>query len=117
MDLSPYPAPHPASPLSKHLNRLLPPNDSIINFFNSLFQETGEKITNELSTNAKIIFGYILKSVQHLLSKRKDYAPDRIVAQITLLQNCIKCVHVVHNIGELLGYGVGFALTQLVYED
>ena len=26
LDLSNYPAPHPASPLSKHLNKLLPPN-------------------------------------------------------------------------------------------
>ena len=38
LDLSNYPAPHPASPLSKHLNKLLPPNESIINFFNTLFQ-------------------------------------------------------------------------------
>ena len=46
LDLSIYPAPHPASPLSKHLNKLLPPNESIINFFNTLFQESGEKIAN-----------------------------------------------------------------------
>lgn len=38
LDLSIFPAPHPASPLSKHLNKLLPPNESIINFFNTLFQ-------------------------------------------------------------------------------
>ena len=38
LDLSLYPAPHPASPLSKHLHKLTPPNDSIINFFNTLFQ-------------------------------------------------------------------------------
>ena len=38
LDLSIYPSPHPASPLSKHLNKLLPPNESIINFFNTLFQ-------------------------------------------------------------------------------
>lgn len=38
MNLSEYPAPHPASPLSKHLNKLLPPNDNIITFFNTLFQ-------------------------------------------------------------------------------
>jgi hypothetical protein len=55
--------------------------------------------------------------VQELISNRRDYPPDRIVAQITLLQNCIKCNHVVKNIGELLGYGTGFALSQLVYED
>jgi len=41
LDLMSYPAPHPASPLSKHLNKLLPPNESIINFFNTLFQESG----------------------------------------------------------------------------
>lgn len=46
LDLSIYPAPHPASPLSKHLNKLLPPNESIINFFNTLFQESGQKIAN-----------------------------------------------------------------------
>jgi hypothetical protein len=40
LDLASYPAPHPASPLSKHLNKLLPPNESIINFFNTLFQES-----------------------------------------------------------------------------
>ena len=105
LDLSCFPAPHPASPLSKHLNKLLPPNESIINFFNTLFQETGEKIANELATNAKIIFGSILKSVQELISVRKDYTPERIVAQISLLQSCIKCTHVMKNIGELLGYG------------
>ncbi len=55
--------------------------------------------------------------MQELISNRRDYTPDRIVAQITLLQNCIKCNHVVKNIGELLGYGTGFALSQLVYED
>lgn len=38
INLDEYPAPHPASPLSKHLNKLLPPNESIITFFNSLFQ-------------------------------------------------------------------------------
>jgi hypothetical protein len=38
MNLNEYPAPHPASPLSKHLNKLLPPNDNIITFFNTLFQ-------------------------------------------------------------------------------
>ena len=41
LDLQNYPAPHPASPLSKHLNKLLPPNENIINFFNTLFQESG----------------------------------------------------------------------------
>ena len=117
LDLSVYPTPHPASPLSKHLNKLLPPNESIINFFNTLFLESGEKIANELANNAKIIFGSILKSVQDLLASRKDYTPERIVAQITLLQNCIKCTHVMKNIEELLGYGTQFALTQLVYED
>ena len=71
LDLSSYPAPHPASPLSKHLNKLLPPNESIINFFNTLFQESGEKIANELATNAKIIFGSILKSVQDLIGVRR----------------------------------------------
>jgi len=48
---------------------------------------------------------------------RKDHQPDKVVAQITLLQNCIKCTHVIHNVGELIGFGTSFALTQLVYED
>ena len=117
LDLQNYPAPHPASPLSKHLHKLLPPNESIINFFNTLFQESGEKIANELATNAKIIFGSILKSVQDLLEVRGEYTPERIVAQVTLLQSCIKCPHVIRNVGELLGFGTQFALTQLVYED
>lgn len=39
------------------------------------------------------------------------------MAQITLFQNCIKCSHVVKNVGELLGFGASFALNQLVYED
>lgn len=39
------------------------------------------------------------------------------MAQITLLQSCIKCPHVMRNIGDLLGFGTQFALTQLVYED
>ena len=38
IDLNTFPAPHAASPLSKHLKKLLPPNESIINFFNTLFQ-------------------------------------------------------------------------------
>jgi hypothetical protein len=38
MDLSAYPAPHPASPLGKNLNKLLPQNDTTTNFFNSMFQ-------------------------------------------------------------------------------
>jgi hypothetical protein len=117
LDLSLYPAPHHACPLGKQLGKLLPPNDSTINFFNSLFTESGDKIVNELAVNAKIIFGSILKSVQEVISQRRTYAPDRIVAQITLFQNCIKCPHVVKNIGELLGFGASFALNQLVYED
>ncbi len=117
MNLSEYPAPHPASPLSKHLNKLLPPNDNIITFFNTLFQQSGEKIANQLTSNAKIIFGQILKSVQELIDSRKDHTPDKIVNQISLLQSSIKCPHIIKNIGELLGYGTSFALTQLVYED
>lgn len=58
-----------------------------------------------------------MKSVQELIDSRKDHTPDKIVNQISLLQSCIKCPHIIKNIGELLGYGTSFALTQLVYED
>lgn len=37
--------------------------------------------------------------------------------QINLLQQAIKCKHIINNIGELLYFGTRFALTQLVYED
>jgi hypothetical protein len=58
-----------------------------------------------------------LRSVQELIGNRKDHTPEKIVAQITLLQGCIKCPSVIRNVGELLGFGAGFALSQLVYED
>jgi len=37
IDLSLYPAPHPISPLGKHLGKLLPPSDQTIRFFTDLF--------------------------------------------------------------------------------
>lgn len=40
------PMPHHASPLGKNLARLMPPNDNTISFFNNLFVEGGEKISN-----------------------------------------------------------------------
>ena len=103
--------------MSRQLSKLLPPQDSTISFFNSLFQEGSEKIVAELITYAKCIFASILKSVQEMMSNRSEYSPDRLVAQLTLLQNCIKCSHIMRNVGDLLGYGVSFALSQLVYED
>jgi hypothetical protein len=41
IDLSIYPAPHPISPLGKHLSKLLPSNEQTIRFFNELFNEHG----------------------------------------------------------------------------
>jgi len=41
LDLSIYPAPHPQCPLAKQLAKLLPPNDSVINFLKTLFSEPG----------------------------------------------------------------------------
>jgi hypothetical protein len=99
LNISVYPAPHPASPLGKQLGKLVPPNDQTINFFNTLFQENSEKIVNELSLNAKFIFGSILRSVHDMIAARREYSPDRLVAQITLLQNCIKCPHVIQAVG------------------
>lgn len=117
INLAHYSAPNPSAPMSRQLSKLLPPEDSTISFFNSLFQENSAKIVGELTTYAKCIFASILKSVQEVMGNRKDYSPDRLVAQLTLLQNCIKCPHVMKNVGDLLGYGVNFAFTQLVYED
>lgn len=37
VNLAIYPAPHPISPLGKHLSKLLPPSDHVIKFFNELF--------------------------------------------------------------------------------
>lgn len=37
INLSVYPAPHPISPLGKHLAKLTPPNDQVIKFFTELF--------------------------------------------------------------------------------
>lgn len=67
--------------------------------------------------NAKFIFGSILRSVHDIIAARREYSPEKLVNQITLLQNCIKCPHVIQAVGELLGFGTSFALTQLVYED
>lgn len=75
MDLSIYPMPHPASPLGKHLAKLLPPNDATVSFFNALLMESGEKISIELTTYAKVIFGSILKSVEVILANRNDHMP------------------------------------------
>lgn len=71
LNISIYPAPHPASPLGKQLGKLVPPNDQTINFFNTLFQENSEKIVNELSLNAKFIFGSILRSVHDVIAARR----------------------------------------------
>lgn len=46
IDLSAYSIPHPASPLGKHLSKLIPPNDATVSFFNHLLNENGEKISN-----------------------------------------------------------------------
>lgn len=75
IDLSVYTNPHPASPLGKHLSRLIPPNDATVNFFTHLLNENGEKISNELITHAKVIFGSILKSIIYMLDNRSDYPP------------------------------------------
>ena len=115
--MSIYPNPHPASPLGKHLAKLLPPNDATLNFFNALLMESGEKIAVELSNYAKVIFGSILKSVEVILANRNEYGPEKIVSQINLLQQAIKCKHIMNNIQELLYFGTKFAVVQLVYED
>ena len=117
IDLSLYSTPHPASPLGKHLSKLIPPNDATVNFFNHLLNENGEKISNELITHAKVIFGSILKSVVLMLESRNDYPPEKIINQINLLQQAIKCKNIVNNLEELLYHGTKFTLTQLVYED
>jgi hypothetical protein len=41
VNLAIYPAPHPISPLGKHLSKLVPPNEQVIKFFNDLFAEPG----------------------------------------------------------------------------
>lgn len=52
-----------------------------------------------------------------MMDNRGDYAPDKIINQINLLQQAIKCKNIINNVGELLFHGTKFALTQLVYED
>lgn len=98
INLSVYPAPHPISPLGKHLSKLTPPNDQVIKFFTELFSEHSDKIANELTIHAKIIYASILKSVMEILENRQQYAPERIVAQLNLFQLCIKCKNVIRNI-------------------
>ena len=75
INLSVYPAPHPISPLGKHLSKLTPPNDQVIKFFTELFSEHSDKIANELTIHAKIIYASILKSVMEILENRQQYAP------------------------------------------
>jgi len=41
INLTIYPAPHPISPLGKHLSKLVPPNEQVTKFFNDLFAEPG----------------------------------------------------------------------------
>ena len=43
--------------------------------------------------------------------------PEKIINQINLLQQSIKCKYIINNVGELLYFGTRFALLQLVYED
>ena len=50
-----------------------------------------------------------------MMDNRGDYAPDKIINQINLLQQAIKCKNIINNVGELLFHGTKFALTQLVY--
>jgi hypothetical protein len=111
------PAPIPPGPFGKHLAQLFPPSDVAINFFNSVFVEAGDKMSKELSENAKSILNSILKSVEKCFQHRNEIVPDRIIAQILLLQNCIKCSHVIKNVGDMLEEATLFALNQLVYED
>lgn len=52
-----------------------------------------------------------------MLDNRSDYPPEKIINQISLLQQAIKCKNIVSNLGELLYHGTKFTLTQLVFED
>ena len=82
-----------------------------------MLNENGEKISNEVITHAKVIFGSILKSVVYMLDNRNEYPPEKIINQIVLLQQSIKCKNIINNLEELLYDGTKFTLTQLVYED
>lgn len=52
-----------------------------------------------------------------MLDRRTEFPPEKIVTQINLLQQAIKCRNIIRNIGELLYHVTNFALCQLVYED
>lgn len=92
--------------------------DTVVAFFTNLFAESGEKISAELTTYANIIFGAILLSVKFIINRRSDHSPEKIVNQINLFQQAIRCKFIINHIDQsLLYHGTKFALFQLVYED
>lgn len=117
LNLSSFMCPHPSSPLSEHLSRLVPPNDETLTFFQTLFVQTSDKITTELQNYAKIILAAILKANIMMLERRNEYVPDKINNQLNLLQQTLKNRHVIRNVGEVLAVATEFVLKQLVYED
>jgi len=117
LNLSSYLCPHPSSPLSEHLSRLIPPNDETLGFFQTLFVQASDKITTELQNYAKIILAAILKANITMLERRNEYVPDKINNQLNLLQQTLKNRHVIRNVGEVLAVATEFVLKQLVFED
>ena len=99
------------------MSKLSAPKDETITFFTTFFTENSDNIHKELQNYAQFIFASILNNVHNLFVNRHNQTPDRIISMLTLLQCCIKCRHVMQNIGDLLIFGANFALTQLVHED
>ena len=80
IDLTKYTFPGKKTPLAKQLSKLLPPNESTINYFTNLLDEKSEKCMNKelLANFASAIFGSILVSVEEVLKNKDDYSPADI---------------------------------------
>ena len=52
-----------------------------------------------------------------MIEKRNDIPPERLAAQLNLLQQALKSRFVIRNSGEVLALCTEFVLRQLVQED
>ena len=103
LKLENFPYPPTSNPLSEHLSKLYPPEDSTVNFFQTLFNQQSEKILSELQIFSKCILTAILKGTIDLLNKRSEYNPEKISTQLNLLQQSLKNKHIIRNAGDILG--------------
>lgn len=85
--------------MNEHLSKLNPPNDTTLQFFQALFAQTSERIAAELQEYAKVILAAILKSNIDMIDRRNDISPEKLAAQLNLLQQALKNKNLIRNAG------------------